>query len=190
MSATLHYADLAAALSRIGYRDPPSGFHGSLCGALCRETPEALDPGSLVASLTGDEDLRPDAQARSELRQVRDAAIDALTDVESGFTPMLPDDDAALAERAHALAAWCEGFLYGLSARKPLELKACSEEVREIVKDFTQFTRAAFGADDDLEVEEGAYAELVEYVRVGAQLIYMELHPRPSVADHDAQTLH
>ena len=72
-------------------------------------------------------------------------------------------------------------------------MKGASEEVREIVSDFTKFTRAAIGSGDDLEVEEGAYAELVEYVRVGAQLVYMELHPRPAAAadtESYSKTLH
>lgn len=180
MSARLHYADLATLLARIGYRENPAAYHGALCGALCREKPGAIDPPGLFE----DQDLQPDAEARAQLRQARDQALDSLADVEAGFSPLLPDDETALADRARALAAWCDGFLYGLSALKPLPIRDCSEEVREVIKDFTQFTHAALHSGDDPEVEETAYAELVEYIRVGAQLIYMELHPRPpSVVD-------
>ena len=44
-------------------------------------------------------------------------------------------------------------------------------------------------SSEDLEVEEDAYAELVEYIRVGAQLIYMELHPRMN-AVASSKTMH
>lgn len=178
MSKTLAYPDLAGTLAAIGSQQDVSAFHGALCGALCRENPQAVDPASLLE----DDDLKVDDRAAAQLRAFCEQAVTSFTDAELGFQPLLPEDDAPLAERAQALGAWCEGFLFGLAARIKFELKGCSEEVREVIADFSQFTRASIGAGDDLEVEEGAYVELVEYVRVGAQLVYMELHPRPSAA--------
>jgi uncharacterized protein len=186
MSSMLHYADLTGLLARLGYRDDASAYHGAVCGALCRQKPEEVD----TVALLDEEDAAPDAQAQAELRQLCDEASFALADMQTGFTPLLPADEVNLAERARALGAWCEGFLYGLAGRIKLDLRECSDEVREIVKDFTQFTRASLDAGDDLEVEEGAYAELVEYIRVGAQLVYMELHPRPLAASAPSKTLH
>lgn len=185
MSPTLDYPALTALLARVGYGDDASAFHGSLCGALCRQKPEEVDPVLLL----DDDEAAPDAGIRAEFLHLRDNTIGALTDLQSAFTPLLPDDESALAERARALGAWCEGFLYGLAGRIKLNLRECSEEVREIVKDFTQFTRASLDAGTEEEVEEAAYAELVEYVRVGAQLVYMELHPR-SGATSDSPTIH
>lgn len=181
-----HYSDLATVLSSLGYRDDAAAFHGALCGALCRQKPEEIDPVALL----DDEDIEPGPQARAELRQVCEQTVSALADMQTGFMILLPDDDVGLGERARSLGAWCEGFLYGLAGRIKLDLRECTEEVREIVKDFTQFTRASLDAGDDLEVEEGAYAELVEYIRVGAQLVYMELHPRPLAAAAQSKTLH
>jgi len=189
MMKSLNYLDLDAALGRIGYREPSAEFHGALCGALCREPPEKIDPVDLL----DDERLTLDEASLEELRSVREQTVSSFTDGERGFMPLLPDDDTPLSDRAQALAKWCDGFLFGLSSRLPLALSECTEEVREVVSDFTQFTRAAIGSGDDLEVEENAYAELVEYVRVGAQLVYMELHPRPaSAADAESynRTLH
>ena len=185
MSTALAYADLAAALQRIGYGDDAAAYHGALCGALCRQEPEELDPAALL-----DETSEADAAAREELCALRDRVVGALGDMHAGFELLLPDDEAALAERARALGAWCEGFLYGLAGRIKLDLHSCTEEVREIVKDFTEFTRASLDSGGDPEVEEGAYTELVEYIRVGAQLVYMELHPRPDVDGEPSPTLH
>lgn len=186
MSNSLHYADVAAVLARLGCDDDPSAFHGALCGALCRQSPEQVDPAQLLE----DAEVALDAAGRSELLQMREHAASALTDLQEGFMPLLPEDSVTLAERAQALSAWCEGFLFGLAGRIKLELRDCSAEVREIVRDFTEFSGAALDAGDDPEVEENAYVELVEYLRVGAQLVYMELHPRPQAAGDLSSTLH
>ena len=187
MPPSVQYADLSALLSRLGYTDDAAAYHGALCGALCRAAPEEIEPESLLE----DDCAPPDAAGRAELAQLLEQTVEELCDAELGFMPLLPEDDVALAERAQALAAWCEGFLYGLAGRLRLDLAACSEEVREVVRDFTQFTRAALGTGDDSEVEESAYAELVEYVRVGAQLVYMELRPRGGGSDAEGHpTIH
>ena len=174
-------------LGRLGYSDDPSALHGAVCGALCRLQPDDIDPVSLL----DDNDAPPDERGRAALMRLIDEALSSLCNVDVGFMLLLPDDDdVGLGERARALAAWCEGFLYGLAGQAKLDLKACSEEVREIVRDFSQFTRAGLGEGDDVEVEEGAYAELVEYVRVGAQLVFMELRPRDNGSDSDTPTIH
>lgn len=185
MTTLLDYPALNDILQRLGYGDDAAAFHGSLCGALCRQKPEEVDP----LALFDDEDLRPDVATRKDLERLRDETLATLTDLQSAFMPVLPDDEAPLSQRARALGGWCEGFLYGLAGRIKLNLRECSEEVREIVKDFTQFTRNALDTGGEDEVEEEAYAELVEYIRVGAQLVYMELHPR-SGATSDSPTIH
>jgi uncharacterized protein YgfB (UPF0149 family) len=186
MSTSLRHADLAALLVELGCNDDPCAFHGALCGALCRQKPEDVDPVELLGEGVGE----VDPQARAELLELREAATAALTDLHAGFHPLLPEDSAELALRAEALAAWCQGFLYGLAGRVELRLADCSEEVRELVRDFNDFSSAALEAGDDAEVEENAYAELVEYIRVGTQLVYMELHPRPHAAGTLSSTLH
>jgi len=96
----------------------------------------------------------------------------------SAFTPMLPDDASSTAERATALAHWCEGFLHGLVAGNhddDMRARLQAEPLADIIRDMLQITRAAVGEAHDAESDEEAYAELVEYVRVAAQLAYEEL---------------
>ena len=50
-------------------------------------------------------------------------------------------------------------------------------EAGEIVRDLSEITRVGVDAEDSLESNEGAYAELVEFVRVGVQLLFEELEP-------------
>ena len=137
--SSLEYSHLASALKRLGYGSEASAYHGALCGALCREPIESIDPMDFL-----DEAVAPDinAPAREELWRVRDETAEALSDSEFEFSPLLPDDDIELTDRAVALSAWCGGFLFGLAGRIKLELEGCSEAVREVVEDFSQLTRA------------------------------------------------
>lgn len=176
MSEALRYDDLADALSRLGYPQDAAEYHGALCGALCVREADEVDP---LGVLQRDGRSAEGEQAAAEaLHRVRGESASAFTGGEMSFSPLLPEDDEELPRRVAALSAWCEGFLFGLASGKPLNMKACSAELKEIVRDFTEFTHAGVTDDEDVELEETAYAELVEYIRVGAQLIYLELHGR------------
>lgn len=186
MQASPAYEELADTLARLGQGDAAE-YHGALCGALCVAKPDDIDLLHLIES---DGPPAADAQTRAALARLRDATVESLQDSEMAFDLLLPDDEVALVPRVRALGAWCEGFLYGLASRPGLDLRKLSEEAREIVRDFTEFTQASVGEGDDPDVEETAYTELVEYVRVGAQLLYMELHPRPTLDPAESNHLH
>ena len=47
----------------------------------------------------------------------------------------------------------------------------------EVVRDLSEITRVGIDADDSLESNESAFTELVEFVRVGVQLVFAELEP-------------
>lgn len=192
MTPAVRYDELADALARLGYSQDAAEYHGALCGALCVQIADAID---LAAVLAADDAQAPfgDAPAHQCLQRLRDESAQALESSESTFAPLLPDDDAPLAERARTLAEWCQGFLYGLASRGDLDLSAVAPEVREMVSDLVQFSHATSADNEDQEIEENAYAELVEYIRVGAQLIFMELHPRsasPQGGGRPPQVLH
>jgi len=174
MRETLRYDELADALSRLGFKQDAAEYHGALCGAVCGREPTEINPLKLLEGAR-DADGNEAAQA---LTRLRGESAESLVDGQLGFEPLLPDDEEELAHRVRALGAWCEGFLFGLASGKALSMNSCSDEMKEIVRDFTEFTRAGVGDDEDGELEETAYAELVEYIRVGAQLIYMEPHER------------
>ena len=183
------YGDLAALLQHAGYSEAPSHFHGVLCGALCVTPPEELEVEALLAD--GERSEEPlDQNTRIALRRLRDESEGDLLSNDMVFEPLLPTDPASLEQRVDALAAWCGGFLYGLSSRRKLDIRALTEEARETLRDFTQFTQAGFDASGEPEAEEAAYVELVEYVRVGAQLLYLEMRPRPPAVADESSTVH
>ena len=94
------------------------------------------------------------------------------------------------------MAQWCEGFLHGLVSEKhgdELKARLAAEPLADIIKDMLQITRATAGDDGEEDIE-NAYADLVEYLRVAAQLTYEELAEfRPSAEDSlpdQGDTLH
>ena len=180
------YPQLAALLRGLGYPHDPANFHGAVCGALCVQSPEQID----FTRLLGEPGATIGPAAAEDFATLRDAALAAMSDMQTGFMPLLPEDDIELGERARALAQWCEGFLYGLAGGRALQLDETSDELREVIGDFAEFTRAGLREGDDVEVEEGAYAELVEYIRVGAQLVFMELRAARQQPEPESRTLH
>lgn len=170
----MRYEELTSALARLGYAEDAAQFHGMLCGALCVKDAEQVNLVQLLEEGEGDIDSSLIDEA---LPRLCGNAAQSLASAEMNFTPLLPNDDQSLSLRAASLGAWCEGFLFGLATGPKLDMKRCSAEMREILGDLTQFTHAVH-AGDEAEIEETAYAELVEYLRVGVQLIFMELRGR------------
>ena len=96
----------------------------------------------------------------------------------SAFEPLLPDDNDAADKRTEALAHWCEGYLHGLVSGEhdaALKERLAAEPLADIIKDMLQITRATVEELDDDDSDDDAYIEIVEYLRVAAQLVYEEL---------------
>lgn len=167
--------DIAPSLAELdrALRETRSGIgagelHGSLTGYLCaggsagaQEWLRALqldDPGTLPAALAGQlyEDCR---------RQ--------LDDPDFSFQPLLPDEDASLAERADGLVAWCRGFLGG-AGLAGLDARSLSDDADEILRDFAGIAGSQLDYADD-EEDEAALAEVQEFVRIGVLLLQREL---------------
>lgn len=176
------YDRLRETLSRLGFMQDAAEYHGALCGALCVKAPGQIDP-LRVLDFAGNPAGESDEAART-LRELCGQVLDTFNSADLIFSPLLPDDEEELTLRVRALSSWCEGFLYGLATGAPLDMKKCSPELKEIVRDFTEFTHAGVDESQDTELEETSYAELVEYIRVGAQLAYMELQGRDDNAAH------
>ncbi|WP_420428510.1 UPF0149 family protein [Algiphilus sp.] len=183
MAHTPDFDHIAAALKTAGLSAEPSRFQGALCGALCVRDASQIDPVTVLAEERPTLDSEAAQEAVAQLAALRDTVAKALAEGTSEFGLLLPDDESvSLKQRTEALAAWCDGFLFGLASAGTLDLDKRSEEVREAVSDITHFTQASVEHDDDTEVEEEAYSELVEYLRVAVQLIHVEHRGKPSPA--------
>jgi uncharacterized protein YgfB (UPF0149 family) len=69
-----------------------------------------------------------------------------------------------------------------------------STEAAEIIHDLTAITQVGIDTEASVEDNEQAYTELVEFVRVGVQLLFEELADYRNMADpsarDDGQPLH
>ena len=145
--------------------------HGTLAGCLCGAAGYRFEDWLREILPEG----RASAEASATLRELYDATAGALISPDMEFTVLLPEDEESLNARTAALAEWCQGFLYGLGAGSIPDAGELPGEVGEIVRDFTEITRAGVDSDEGEESNESAYAELVEFVRVGVQLLFEEL---------------
>jgi yecA family protein len=172
-----HYV-LEDALRQCGSNWDASQTHGLLSGRLAIAGSDGgFDWLSQVLEGTEQADTIRD-ECESMLGQLFEFTYRQLTERQSGFEPLLPSEDDCTVVRATALAHWCEGFLHGLVAAHngdELKTRLAAEPLADIIRDMLQITRASADEDDNTESDDSAYTELVEYVRVAAQLVYEEL---------------
>jgi uncharacterized protein YgfB (UPF0149 family) len=149
--------------------------HGSLCAMTCLLGAAAEDPW-LVETLGADR--VPAGTPADVLRELARATAAALAAGDMSFIPLLPGDDLPLDVRAQGLAEWCHGFAHGLVAAGFGADGAArvSPVAREVLDDLSALAQADAGPGED-EAGEAAWAELVEFLRVGVQLVFDELSP-------------
>jgi yecA family protein len=188
METSVEYDRLDGALRRCGAGWDASQAHGLLAGRLATAGADAgFEWLSQVLEGT-DANSAFTNECEGLLRTLFEVTYRQLAERQSEFEPMLPDDQDAASVRAAALARWCEGFLHGLVSAKhgdALKKRLAAEPLADIIRDMLEITRAAAGDDDDGDSEEAAYTELVEYLRVAAQLTYEELAEIRAPADGD-----
>jgi uncharacterized protein len=153
----------------------PAEAHGTLAGALCSSS----DYGLLewLHEILPDDSPEGEALQSSILQNVYNSTVRTLAGNEADFTPLLPDDEEPLLERADALSQWCAGFLYGLGSGPASDPAKVSAEAGEIIRDLTEITQVGVDADEQNEENEVAFAEVLEFVRVGVQLLFVEFAP-------------
>ena len=171
------FAEVARVLEGLGSSVPATEAHGCLCGALCTTPHYPME--RWLEEIIPDAERRNDDDSQQALRLLYADTLNALRGDEMNFEVLLPDDDISLETRAGGLSQWCQGFLYGFGTGQPLKEEELPDSVTEILGDLTHIGRASVDLDggEDGETEEESYAEVVEYVRVGVQLIHDELIP-------------
>lgn len=167
------YDDIDIALEDAGAGLDAAGLHGLLAGMAC--VVPALPPAVLRGRLDEELDVKVDERTFAALQGVDRIVHAQLRDEEFGFELLLPEDDAALADRVAALASWCEGFLagFGGTAARP-GAGALSADVQAILATIGDFTRAEIGEDEGGDESERDYMELVEYLRVAVLTLFAE----------------
>jgi len=181
------YSEIDELLKQSGAMQEPAESHGLLSALLCAGQdaiatwlaelhPEQRD-GDLLAK-----------QAMDTLEGFAAVVKVQLQGADFSYELMLPSDEEPLPSRVFALAQWCQGFYLGLGIAGINDLEKLPEDSREVVKDMTEIARIE-NYDDKAEQppseeDEAAYAELVEYLRVGVLLIFEELSKPKNATQH------
>lgn len=187
---SLSFDEVNDALQRAGVEQDVAELHGVLTGMLCTcsgigEKPwldelfSHSEPGDALAR-----------QGRDYLAALFQETQAQLHSEQFDFQPFLPADSAGLVARVEALAAWCQGFLFGLSKAGMTNTDALPGDLPEIVRDFLEISRAESYDLEDSEQAETDYAELVEYLRVSTQLFLEEMQQLTQAAQQGQQPLH
>jgi yecA family protein len=178
MDQRLHHDALDAALRRSGASWDAAQTHGLLAGQLAIGGSDGgFEWLAQVLEGTNEADVLR-AECAELLSNLFEMTYRQLAERLSEFKPLLPDDETSMSDRTAALARWCEGFLHGLVSREhgaDLKERLSAQPLADIIKDVLEITRATADEDADSESEEAAFVEIVEYVRVAAQLTYEEL---------------
>ncbi len=159
--------DVSSQIASLELGVDASELHGSLCGFLAG----------------GGEATRSDWLKRLEVdpdstAPAADSALDGLYlasraqlgDPDLGFALLLPEDAAAVDERAEALLAWCRGFLGGFGLVQG-STDALSPEAREALEDMGKIAASNLSYDEP-DADEAALMEVTEFVRVATLLLY------------------
>lgn len=174
------FDDVSSLLQRLAVPIGAAEAHGLLSGLLCSQPSAhaktrwftelldaaAVDPRSVVGQ----------AGEFRALDSWFGATLASLNDAELGYMPLLPADNAAMAERLAALGDFCAGFNYGLGIGVGSRGdRALPDDTRELLRDFQAIDAAE--PQSAGQGDESDFMELVEFVRVGVLLIHEELKP-------------
>ncbi len=185
--STRTFNELQRALAQSHALADAAEAHGTLVGSLCA-TGCSLDEWLAEILPEG----RAGHGAAASLQAVFNATSGALGDTDMSFQPLLPPDEDPIALRTTALGEWCQGFLYGLGIGVAVpDVSQLQGEAAEVLRDMAEITHVDVDPEDSEESNEAAYAELVEFVRVGVQLLYEQLQPlRDPPRQHSREVLH
>lgn len=189
VSAAIPYSDYERALRAAHAMTEPAEAHGTLVGALCAV--EGYPFEHWLAEILPEGPV--DAEVSEVLRALYEETAESLGATDLHFDLLCPDDEAPIEQRTQALSLWCNGFIYGLGVNGGRDPRLLPGDMGEVVRDLAEIARAGVDASDDDEVNEAAYAELIEFVRVGAQLIHEELSDQrvpPAPRPPSSATLH
>ena len=165
------YAKIQEHLSESRALTDAAEAHGTLSGALCAASSYGYN--DWLAEILPEDALGGDDDEL--LRGLYEETRGALAGAEMQFDLLLPDDEQSLARRTEALTLWCNGFIYGLGVSGAHDPQKLPGDAGEIVRDLGQIMGAGVDETDSPEANESALTELIEFVRVGVQVIFEDL---------------
>ena len=186
------YITITAALEKLDTEVTPSEVHGTLAGLLCAITSAKAElwQQNLWPHTSHDSGDLLVSEAMEIFNQLHDITRLQLNDPNCEFQLLLPVDDDHIDNRVNALGDWCQAYLVGLALGGIKDFATLPDNASEVANDLVEIARAGSSYSlEGNEEDENAYAELIEYVRVGALLINEELQPTKSSPQSES-TMH
>ncbi len=168
------YDQANSTMELAGIQSSAAEVHGTICGVLA--SPEAEQTDWLKAILErgsrGSNKLpKPVSEQLSALFQI---SRKALRDESFSIALLVPEgNNTSVVEHTDAVAAWCRGFMLGLSAGGLKEFASLPDAVREALEDLLDIAEVVAEEGED-EQQEEALVDLQEYVRLAVQFIFDE----------------
>lgn len=173
-SKILVFSDFSHLLAQADSLANPAEIHGILCGLIC--TGQKIDGKFWFHMVLKLFETRAHISSRHRgmILELYDATCRQFSGVGSEFELLLPDVQQTLKHRAESLSQWCQGFLYGLKLADNTIIDETSEEAREALHCISEIARLDYANIEVREIDENAYAGVVEYVRSAAIVLYTE----------------
>lgn len=172
----LNYESLADFIARANIPMLPAELHGLATGLLVADTSASEN---IFLRLVLEEPEQGDvltSENAQQLLELFQATRDALQTTTLEFGLLLPDDDEPLADRIDAACEWARSLLYGLTEQGVHQQTDLTEDVLGFVNDLMEISKGGYAYDKD-EEGEIIYADLLEYLRMGALMVQEELQP-------------
>ena len=185
----MRYEDLAELFRRMGSGQSPTTLHGSLTGVLAAgHRMSAEDWVAWAVDLLGPSETVEEGH-HVILKGLYVSTLSALEDTGMSFKPLLPADNAPLADRLEALSDWCGSFLGAFGTVGVVsEGKDIPEEIEEVLEDLSAIAQVDTESDEDDQAEED-FVAISEHVRMGALTLFLEYNQTQS-PDGDTPTVH
>lgn len=176
---TPNYTQIQNALTAIESPYTPEDCHGMLCAMLvvnnslqCKRWLDEIYTHASIANSV-------DTIESQTLCSLYDHTRKELNDTLLNFSLLIPEGENSLTARLEALKKWCDGFLFGIALAGIKDIVELPEDSSEILQDIASISQAT-GDDEEDDLSEVAYMDILEYVRMGVLLINEELQPMNS----------
>jgi len=125
------FEDLDDWLHSVGSNFSAAELHGALVGGLAGSMRLSMADWSAfgLAVMGADDRLIGDDKSRKVLGYLVQEQLDLLAGEDLRFTPFLPEDSTAIADRVEAMSLWCKGFLGGFAEAQIFQSRGEQGEV-------------------------------------------------------------
>ena len=163
------------ALEDLGATASAAEAHGILCAMLLDNAALPLWFGQILEDLPDKGDALA-AEKLALLEQLYEDTREQLNHEDFGFALLLPGESADFGVRLQGLAAWCQGFVYGIGVSGLADGDRLDDEARECLSDLLEISK--LGDDEESSDEaEMQFAEIAEHVRMVTLLLNESLNP-------------